>query len=417
MHRSQQHSRFFIRSLVALLTLIFSVMLLVPSPNPVAYANEPLLLKTFSQFSRATVFRGMFFFAANDGVHGFGLWRSDGTPDGTQLVRVIRQGPGSDEILGFQVVGDTLFFVADDGVHGFELWRSDGTPDGTTLVRDIRVGSQGSFHAGVYGDVQLIGVGNALFFIANDGVHGFELWRSDGTPDGTMLVRDIHPGPGSALTGNETLAVMNDTLYFIANSGEVGLWRSDGTYEGTFLIRNGGLDYWSALLVNNGTLFIATYDSLWKSDGTPEGTVLVRDRLCIDTGLTHFAFMNGVLFFVGGERREGWFMGCDTELMRSDGTPEGTFMVKDIRSSESDLPAGGLGYFSHLTVVSNTLFFNANDGIHRRELWKSDGTAAGTVMVKDIIESSAISRNFTNPMPGVEAAGGPGLAMAAPESP
>jgi ELWxxDGT repeat protein len=295
---------------------------------------------------------------------------------------------GSNEILGFRVVGDTLFFVADDGVHGFELWRSDGTPDGTTLVRDIRVGSQGSFHAGVYGDVQLIGVGNTLFFIANDGVHGFELWRSDGTPDGTMLVRDIHPGPGSALTGNETLAVMNDTLYFIANSGEVGLWRSDGTYEGTFLIRNGGLDYWSALLVNNGTLFIATYDSLWKSDGTPEGTVLVRDRLCIDTGLTHFAFMNGVLFFVGGERREGWFMGCDTELMRSDGTPEGTFMVKDIRSSESDLPAGGLGYFSHLTVVSNTLFFNANDGIHGRELWKSDGTAAGTVMVKDIDEGS-----------------------------
>jgi ELWxxDGT repeat protein len=392
MHRSQQHSRFFIRRLVALLTLIFSVTLLVPSPDPVAYANEPLLLKTFSQFSRATVFRGMFFFAANDGVHGFGLWRSDGTPDGTQLVRVIRHGPGSNEILGFRVVGDTLFFVADDGVHGFELWRSDGTPDGTTLVRDIRVGSQGSFHAGVYGDVQLIGVGNTLFFIADDGVHGFELWRSDGTPDGTMLVRDIHPGSGSALTGNETLAVMNDTLYFIANSGEVtgtgGLWRSDGTYEGTFLLRHVRADQWSALLVNNSTLFVATSDSLWKSDGTPEGTVLVKDRLCIDTGLTHFAFMNGVLFFVGSERRDGWFMGCETELMRSDGTLEGTFMVKDIHSSESGFPAGGLGYFSHLTVVSNTLFFNADDGVHGRELWKSDGTEAGTVMVKDIDEGS-----------------------------
>jgi ELWxxDGT repeat protein len=386
MHRSQQHSRFFIRSLVALLTLIFSVMLLVPSPNPVAYANEPLLLKTFSQFSRATVFRGMFFFAANDGVHGFGLWRSDGTPGGTQLVRVIRHGPGSNEILGFRVVGDTLFFVADDGVHGFELWRSDGTPDGTTLVRDIRVGPQGSFH--IYQDVRLIGVGNTLFFIANDGVHGFELWRSDGTPEGTMLVRDIRPGLGSAFGGSEMLAVMHDTLYFIANSGEVGLWRSDGTYEGTFPLRNGGLDHGGMLLADNGTLFIATYDSLWKSDGTPEGTVLVRDRLCMSTGLTHFAFMNGVLFFVGGERRDGWFMGCETELMRSDGTPEGTFMVKDIRSSESGFPASGLGYFSHLTVVSNTLFFNADDGIHGRELWKSDGTAAGTVMVKDIDEGS-----------------------------
>ena len=384
MHRSQQHSRFFIRSLVALLTLAFSVTLLAPSPDPVAYANEPLLLKTFSQFSRATVFRGMFFFAANDGVHGFGLWRSDGTPGGTQLVRVIRHGVGSSEILGFRVVGDTLFFVADDGVHGFELWRSDGTPDGTTLVRDIHVGSQGSFQAGVYGDVRLIDVGNALFFIANDGVHGFELWRSDGTPDGTTLVRDIRPGPVSAFGGNETLAVMNNTLYFIANSGEVGLWRSDGTYEGTFLLRNGGLDHWSTLLVNNGTLFIATYDSLWKSDGTPEGTILVRDRLCMSTSPRNFAFMNGVLFFAGGERRNEWFMGCDTELMRSDGTPEGTFVVKDINNS----PYSSLGYFSYLTVVSNTLFFNADDGIHGRELWKSDGTAAGTVMVKDINEGS-----------------------------
>ena len=77
----------------------------------------------------------------------------------------------------------------------------------------------------------MIGVGNTLFFIANDGVHGFELWRSDGTPDGTMLVRDIRPGLGSAFGGSEMLAVMHDTLYFIANSGEVGLWRSDGTYE------------------------------------------------------------------------------------------------------------------------------------------------------------------------------------------
>jgi hypothetical protein len=50
----------------------------------------------------------MFFFAANDGVHGFGLWRSDGTPGGTQLVRVIRHGVGSSEILGFRVVGGIL---------------------------------------------------------------------------------------------------------------------------------------------------------------------------------------------------------------------------------------------------------------------------------------------------------------------
>ena len=160
MHRSQQHSRFFIRSLVALLTLIFSVMLLVPSPNPVAYANEPLLLKTFSQFSRATVFRGMFFFAARDGVHGFGLWRSDGTPDGTQLVRVIRQGPGSDEILGFQVVGD---IITND------LWRSN--------LSSLSIGAN------------LTSLHTMLFFNVNDDFahrDKFGFWRSDGTEEGTV---------------------------------------------------------------------------------------------------------------------------------------------------------------------------------------------------------------------------------------
>ncbi|MGQ9892619.1 MAG: ELWxxDGT repeat protein, partial [Roseiflexus sp.] len=389
MHRSQQHRRFFIRHLVALITLICSITPLAPLPDPVAYANEPLLLKTFQRFSaettifstETTVFRGMFFFVADDGVHGLELWRSDGTPEGTQLVKDIRLGPGNSEISEFQVVGNTLFFVADDGVHGRELWRSDGTPSGTTLVRDIRAGSQGSFT--IYRRGGLTDVANTLFFVADDGVHGFELWRSDGTPDGTAMVRDLRPGPESAFTHNGTFAVMNDTLYFIASSGEVtdGLWRSDGTDEGTYLLRDVGADSMSTLLVNDDTLFVATGNALWKSDGTPQGTVMVRDRLCFGSSPTQFAFMNGVLFFVGGEQRGEWLMGCDTELMRSDGTPEGTFMVKDIDPSN-----GGLGYFSHLTVVSDTLFFSADDGIHGRELWKSDGTTAGTVMVRDIDE-------------------------------
>lgn len=146
MHRSQQHRRFFIRRLIALILLAISTALLLPSADPVAYANEPLLLRTFHRFSAATVFRGMFFFIASDEVYGLALWRSDGTPDGTRLVRVIHQGTGSNEIMGFRVIGDTLFFIADDGVHGFELWRSDGTSAGTTLVRDIRAGNQGSFN-------------------------------------------------------------------------------------------------------------------------------------------------------------------------------------------------------------------------------------------------------------------------------
>jgi ELWxxDGT repeat protein len=67
------------------------------------------------------------------------------------------------------------YFVVDDGIHGEELWSSDGTDGGTFLVRDINPGSPGS---GVH---NLTVAGAQVFFSANDGAHGFELWRTDGT--------------------------------------------------------------------------------------------------------------------------------------------------------------------------------------------------------------------------------------------
>src|SRR5205823_8808173 len=104
------------------------------------------------------------------------------------LVKDIRPGGIGSNPFNLMVVGETLFFSANDGVNGTELWKSDGTAAGTVLVKDIRPGSAGSspsYHTVVKG---------TLYFTANDGVNGVELWKSDGTAAGTVLVKDIRPG-------------------------------------------------------------------------------------------------------------------------------------------------------------------------------------------------------------------------------
>ncbi|MEZ6088087.1 MAG: hypothetical protein R3C05_08705 [Pirellulaceae bacterium] len=168
--------------------------------------------------------------AADDGTSGYELWKSDGSEAGTVMVKDINPfGDGVDGLIidGVSHIDGTLYFSATDGVNGVELWKSDGTETGTVLVKDIFPGGDESFPS------NLTIVGDELYFNADDGVHGHELWKSDGTEAGTELVKDLFPGNDDG--DPEYLVNFNGTLYFSGRNGINGheLWKSDGTAAGT----------------------------------------------------------------------------------------------------------------------------------------------------------------------------------------
>jgi ELWxxDGT repeat protein len=227
---------------------------------------------------------GTVFFLGRHSTRGTGLWRTDGTVQGTTLIKAMTPGH-----LGR--AGKTLFFSS-----GKELWKSDGTPQGTTLVRDLTASIDTE-------PFDLRDVGGTLFFLVNmvstsGDWDGQELWKSDGTADGTVLLKALNPGFQAAVTPLYPTSV-NGTLFLRAQNGVMpggitphALWKSDGTPESTVLLKEvnpGSLSYlysYPNTLVNvDGTLFFAADEppwdgpiamDLWKSDGTPEGTVKVK---------------------------------------------------------------------------------------------------------------------------------------------
>jgi ELWxxDGT repeat protein len=379
---------------------------------------------------------GTVYFVADRGDTHLELWKSNGTEAGTSLVRDIRPGPESGDPRSLTAVGNTLYFVADDGVHGYELWKSDGTAGGTVMVRDIVVGP------GTSAPASLVNFNGTLFFTADDGFSGVELWRSDGTDAGTYRVKDIRPGQaGSAPT---QLTVVNSTLFFTADDGAAGyeLWKSDGTEAGTVMVRDvragSAATGMTNLTASGGRLYFSANDGvngleLWKSDGTAAGTVMVRDlrpgAYWLSSGPSRLTDVGGTLYFTaltGEQGREWW---------KSDGTATGTTLVKDVNPGGAGSQASWMGQvaavgsavlfaahdghsfklyrsdrFSGVTqpvaevkrtdvpngsnpsspvYFNGTTLFSADDGIRGSELWKTDGTAAGTVLVKDILPGPA----------------------------
>ena len=119
---------------------------------------------------------------------------------------------------------DRLYFAAGNGTSGQELFVSDGTAEGTQLVADIRSGDNRysfEYSYGSYPD-NLVEFNNKLYFTADDGKNGNELFVSDGTAEGTQLLVDLRPGNDSDGSSPDNLVEFKDKLYFMANNGENG---------------------------------------------------------------------------------------------------------------------------------------------------------------------------------------------------
>ena len=312
----------------------------------------------------AAAISGWLFFAGADGE----LWKTDGTPAGTALVKDIRTGPGASspsQLLAYQ---GRIWFLADDGFSGAELWYSDGTPLGTALFLDITPGNGGSairgltiaggqmffaigtrlyvtsgfvggtkevvanppfFLANASGLRPLIALGTSVYFAGNNPSWGTELWRSDGTAPGTWMVKDIWPGSTSGLGGSDLWQLGSRRLFFRAQSPVTGLevWCSDGTTNGT----------------------LVSLDFVPGSGGGPFGSdplqaSLVRGRLVFDAwdatyGVEPFAYWPGAT-----AQAIGWSCGTtQPTVRRSQLAASDPVLGGVIQFEGSDAPGGALG--------------------------------------------------------------------------
>jgi ELWxxDGT repeat protein len=329
------------------------------------------------------VSQGRFFFAADDGLHGQEPWISDGTAGGTHMIRDVYPGSASSISFPYVVDGEktalglsdgSFLFAADDGVNGEELWRTDGTDAGTVLVKDVNPGVAKSE------PVNFVLLGGKIYFRATAVGLGTELWATDGTEAGTALFKDLEPGASSSWP--ERLTAVNGRIYFRAFLRQ--LWASDGTLAGTDFLASGAMVGVGTL---GGSVMALTaspfHDNfrLWKTDGTPAGTSEIKNL-----GLQEFRCyrsysdpkeVNGALVFYNCKRDTG------LEIWKSDGTPAGTVLARSPARTPS-FPLTSQGTDTFLLPFGGGLFFSADDGAAGAQVWRTDGTPGATQPVSGL---------------------------------
>ena len=234
--------------------------------------------------------------------NGIELHVTDGTAQGTMLVKDIMPLAGRSEPKELYSAGSRLYFSAKDSANDFEPWYTNGTSAGTVKLKQINpTGALGSDPR------DFIALGNKVLFTANNGVNGRELWVTDGTTAGTTLVKDLKPGTTSS--DPELLVLFGSKVWFVASDGLTltrNLYATDGTSAGT--VRMASAPRGSTihdLVPCNRRLFYVTRatgtSKLWSIDATKTiREVKPAASLNADPiGRTSMAVMKDWLYFSG----------------------------------------------------------------------------------------------------------------------
>lgn len=310
-----------------------------------------------SNAERLAAYKGQVWFFADDGQHDNALWRSDGTPAGTVLAIDLPPLAPLTDLEPIWAVGDRLAFMAPAPNGGLELWAGDGTVQGTRPIK--------AFTALFDSMVR----GNRLY-LAAETKKGHEVWVSDGTARGTRALTnfqkpDAFSGIGIVFEPQE----VNGRFLFRADDGAHGaeFWVTDGTRQGTRLLKDfcpGGCPGYGLVLDSLGgrLYFTATNPArgheLWSTDGRSARFVAdICPGSCSSGPYSSFV-LGGRLFFVARDGEHG------EEVWSTNGRAAGTVRVTDFAPPflwEED------GF--HGAVVNGKLLFGADDGVHGMELW------------------------------------------------
>lgn len=309
-----------------------------------------------------------------------GITRTDGTFAGTSTFATTLTSATN-----FITFGSSIYFIGSAGTSYNRIYKTNGTTAGTVIQTALNDAiNPGGESSNINQFIKLNST--TALFSATNGTNGQELWKTDATTGGTTLVKDINTG--SASSNPTQFFLWGGMVYFTATSSSgIELWKTDGTTAGTTMVKDiyvgvgdanpAGFTVFGANLYFTATDGASNYE-LWKSDGTTAGTSMLKNINAAGSSMG-FVSYTGILGVLGSKLYFAADNGTNgAEFWSTDGTSAGTTLLKDIYS-------GSLGsQISGGIIFGSNLYFTANEGTSGRELWKSDGTSVGTTLLKDI---------------------------------